>query len=119
MVRFHAMRNRLVSFFEPPLSRLDHGDSAKLAWVVRLRWIALCAQALSIYPARWPAVVRDHLGEPFATTKVEGLGPGLCYAYTLAAAAGAELQLDDRVGRGAIARIVLPLAANPAREASA
>ncbi|MCP4005109.1 MAG: HAMP domain-containing histidine kinase [bacterium] len=57
----------------------------------------------------WPEVVRAHLGEPFVTTKAEGVGLGLYYAYTLAAAVGGDLRLDDRVGGGAIARLVLPL----------
>ena len=45
------MKLRLFTLLDPPLSQ--HGDSnaAKLAWVVRLRWIALCAQGLSIVPA--------------------------------------------------------------------
>jgi len=45
------MRNRVLALLEPPLSRLGDSNAAKLAWVVRLRWIALCAQGLSIVPA--------------------------------------------------------------------
>ena len=40
----------LRAFFDPPLSGRGDGDAAKLAWLVRLRWIALCAQALSVLP---------------------------------------------------------------------
>lgn len=63
----------------------------------------------------WPEEVRRRLGEPFITTKPEGVGLGLYFVHTLAGAVGAELHLEDREdleGRersGAIARISLPL----------
>ncbi len=38
-------------FFAPPVSADPAEDAAKLAWIVRLRWIALSAQVLSIPPA--------------------------------------------------------------------
>jgi len=56
----------------------------------------------------WPSVVRTHLGEPFVTTKPDGVGLGLYYVHSLSAAMGAELTLEDRGGGGAIARISLP-----------
>ena len=45
------MKNRVLALLEPPLTRLDDGNAAKLGWIVRLRWIALGAQVLSIVPA--------------------------------------------------------------------
>ena len=45
------MKIRLLALLDPPVSRLGDSDAAKLAWVVRLRWIALVAQGLSILPA--------------------------------------------------------------------
>jgi two-component system sensor histidine kinase RegB len=57
----------------------------------------------------WPEVVRRHLGEPFVTTKPEGIGLGLYYVHSLVAAIGAELTLEDREFGGAIARISLPI----------
>ncbi len=57
----------------------------------------------------WPEVVRRHLGEPFVTTKAEGVGLGLYYVHSLAAAIGAELTLEDREFGGAVARISLPI----------
>lgn len=57
----------------------------------------------------WPDVVRRHLGEPFVTTKPEGVGLGLYYVHSLAQAIGAELTLEDRDFGGAVARISLPL----------
>jgi two-component system sensor histidine kinase RegB len=57
----------------------------------------------------WPEVVRRHLGEPFVTTKPEGIGLGLYYVHSLAEAIGAELTLEDREFGGARARISLPL----------
>jgi two-component system sensor histidine kinase RegB len=56
----------------------------------------------------WPEVVRKHLGEPFVTTKPDGVGLGLYFVHSLAAAVGAELLLEDRVDGGAIARIRFP-----------
>ncbi len=45
------MLSTLRSLFEPPITG-DHGHSAaKLAWIVRLRWLAIGAQLLSIIPA--------------------------------------------------------------------
>jgi signal transduction histidine kinase len=57
----------------------------------------------------WPEVVRRHLGEPFVTTKPEGIGLGLYYVHSLSEAIGAELTLDDRDFGGAVARISLPI----------
>jgi len=57
----------------------------------------------------WPEVVRQHLGEPFVTTKAEGIGLGLYYVHSLAEAIGAELTLADREFGGAVAKISLPL----------
>lgn len=57
----------------------------------------------------WPEVVRRHLGEPFVTTKSEGIGLGLYYVHSLAEAIGAELTLDDREFGGAVAKISLPI----------
>lgn len=58
----------------------------------------------------WPEVVRRHLGEPFVTTKQEGVGLGLYYVHSLAEAIGAELTLEDREFGGAVARMSLPVA---------
>ncbi|HEB89169.1 MAG TPA: HAMP domain-containing histidine kinase [Deltaproteobacteria bacterium] len=57
----------------------------------------------------WPEVVRRHLGEPFVTTKPEGIGLGLYYVHSLTEAIGAELTLHDREFGGAVARISLPI----------
>jgi two-component system sensor histidine kinase RegB len=56
----------------------------------------------------WPEVVRSHLGEPFVTTKPDGVGLGLYFVHSLAAAVGAELTLEDRPEGGAVARIRFP-----------
>jgi signal transduction histidine kinase len=57
----------------------------------------------------WPAVVKEHLGEPFVTTKPQGIGLGLYYVHSLAEAIGAELTIEDREFGGAVARISLPI----------
>lgn len=58
----------------------------------------------------WPEVVRQHLGEPFVTTKHDGVGLGLYFVHTLVEALGASLRLEDRAEGGAVARILLPVA---------
>ncbi len=58
----------------------------------------------------WPDVVRNHLGQPFVTTKPDGVGLGLYYVHTLAEAVGAEFRVEDRSDGGAVARISLPSA---------
>ena len=56
----------------------------------------------------WPEVVRRHFGEPFITTKPDGVGLGLYYVHNLSEAIGAEFSLEDREQGGAVARISLP-----------
>jgi len=56
----------------------------------------------------WPDVVRKHFGEPFITTKPDGVGLGLYYVHNLCEAVGAEFSLEDREEGGAEARILLP-----------
>jgi signal transduction histidine kinase len=58
----------------------------------------------------WPELVRDHLGEPFVTTRPGGVGLGLYFAYQLTETIGGTLELDAADGGGAIARMVLPVA---------
>ncbi|MCP5044147.1 MAG: HAMP domain-containing histidine kinase [bacterium] len=45
------MLDTIRSLFEPPISTDPGQSAARLAWVVRLRWLALGAQILSIIPA--------------------------------------------------------------------
>ena len=45
------MFETIRSFFDPPFTADPEQSTAKLAWVVRLRWVALTAQLLSIAPA--------------------------------------------------------------------
>ncbi len=53
----------------------------------------------------------ERVGEPFLTTKGEGLGLGLFAAKRLLALLGGELRLAARPGGGAIAELKLPLTA--------
>ncbi len=45
------MFETIRSFLEPPITADSEQSTAKLAWVVRLRWVAIAAQLLSIVPA--------------------------------------------------------------------
>jgi PAS domain S-box-containing protein len=55
-----------------------------------------------------PAEIREHLFEPFYTTRPGGTGLGLPIARRLAQMQGGSLTLDDRPGGGTIARLRLP-----------
>ena len=55
------MFNTLRSFFEPPISADPAQSNTKLAWLVRLRWLALMAQLLAIIPAIEYRVLEPHL----------------------------------------------------------
>lgn len=65
----------------------------------------------------WPDVVKSHVGEPFVTTKPDGVGLGLYFAHSLAAAVGGELLLEDRSDGGAVARIRFPRVASVGAQA--
>ena len=65
----------------------------------------------------WPDVVRKHIGEPFVTTKPNGVGLGLYFVHSLAEAVGAELFLEDRVEGGSAARIRFPRVSQSTTEA--
>ena len=45
------MLETMRSFFDPPISADPAGSRQKIVWIVRLRWLALIAQVLSIIPA--------------------------------------------------------------------
>jgi two-component system sensor histidine kinase RegB len=50
-------------------------------------------------------------GQPFQTTKSDGLGLGLFLAYTTFNRFGGEVRLKNREGGGVLCRLTLPLAA--------
>jgi two-component system CheB/CheR fusion protein len=56
-----------------------------------------------------PAEVREHLFEPFITTRAGGTGLGLAIARRLTQVQGGTLTLEDRPGGGTVARITLPV----------
>ncbi len=55
--------------------------------------------------------VQASVGEPFLTTKSDGLGLGLFLAYTTLNRFGGEVRLANRAGGGVRCRLTLPLAA--------
>lgn len=59
--------------------------------------------------AGFPKLIRDHLGEPFFTTRENGNGLGLFNAMTYAKAMGGNLEVSDRTGGGAKISLQLPL----------
>lgn len=59
-----------------------------------------------------PPKERDRLTEPYVTTRAKGTGLGLAIVKKIIEDHNASLELDDRTGGGAIARVVLPLQAS-------
>jgi two-component system CheB/CheR fusion protein len=57
-----------------------------------------------------PMEIRDHLFEPFMTTRAGGTGLGLPIARRLTTVQGGTVTLDDRPGGGTVATVLLPLA---------
>jgi signal transduction histidine kinase len=55
-----------------------------------------------------PQEVREHLFEPFITTRAQGTGLGLAISRRLTQVQGATLTIEDRTGGGTVARIVFP-----------
>lgn len=56
----------------------------------------------------WPPEIRASLGQPFVTTRPDGVGLGLYNVKALSLALGGELVFDDRQGGGACATLLLP-----------
>ncbi len=56
-----------------------------------------------------PEEDRDHIFEPFVSTKQDGTGLGLAVSYGIISAHGGSLELVPVRGRGAIFRITLPV----------
>jgi two-component system C4-dicarboxylate transport sensor histidine kinase DctB len=56
-----------------------------------------------------PEDIRDHLFDPFVTTKPRGSGLGLYIAWRLANEAGGELAVESADGGRTVARVSIPL----------
>jgi nitrogen fixation/metabolism regulation signal transduction histidine kinase len=55
-----------------------------------------------------PAALKEHLFEPYVSTKKRGSGLGLALVRDIAVQHGGRAALEDRDGGGAVARLVLP-----------
>lgn len=58
----------------------------------------------------FPPSVREKMMDPFFTTKKKGYGLGLAFVNSVAKAHGGWVDLESEEGRGAVARIFIPLA---------
>ena len=56
-----------------------------------------------------PDLVKEHLGTPFLSTRVEGLGLGLYTVHSLMEALGGTLSVSDRHLGGATIKLMLPI----------
>jgi two-component system sensor histidine kinase AtoS len=56
-----------------------------------------------------PSEVREHMFQPFITTRAAGTGLGLAIAKRLTQVQGGTISLDDRPDGGTVATITLPL----------
>jgi len=62
----------------------------------------------------WPESVRQHVGEPFISTRSEGTGLGLYTVFMLVQSLGGNLQLSPNLPQGACIQICLPRHLPPA-----
>jgi PAS domain S-box-containing protein len=62
-----------------------------------------------------PQLVRDHLFEPFYTTKENGRGLGLAMVYGIVHSHGGEIFVSSSPGAGSVFEIALPLSRETAR----
>lgn len=60
-------------------------------------------------PGMEPALLRERLYHPFASTKASGFGIGLYECRELAGQLGGQLAIESEPGRGTVARLWLPL----------
>jgi signal transduction histidine kinase len=101
-----------VAFSQAILNLIDNavesgGNEKPIEVIVRSKGDRIEVAVLDHGPG-WPQVVRSHIGEPFVTTKPDGVGLGLYYVHSLSEAVGAEFSLEDRPEGGAMVRISLP-----------
>ena len=68
------------------------------SWVV-----AICDNGRGLPPAE-----RNRLSEPYVTTRAQGTGLGLAIVKKIMEDHGGDLDLGDRPGGGAVARLILP-----------
>jgi signal transduction histidine kinase len=76
---------------------------------------SLVAEVLDTGTGISPSAV-GHLFEPFFTTKDvgKGVGLGLSVSYGIVKAHGGEIEAENRAGKGAVFRVILPLERRPA-----
>jgi PAS domain S-box-containing protein len=72
---------------------------------------AACRIAIADRGHGVPAVIREHLFEPFVTTRVSGTGLGLAIVKRLVDLQDGTIELADRAGGGTIATVTIPRAA--------
>ncbi len=66
--------------------------------------------AISDLGTGWPEVVKTYAGQPFLTTKENGVGLGLYHGFTFAASVGGKLILtNNKNGKGATAEFLIPI----------
>lgn len=87
---------------------LSSGADSKIAFMVRAKSSAAIFTVRDEGPGFDPSMLR-HWGEPFRTTRADGLGLGLFFVRRLAAASGGELAVENAPVKGAIVTLTLPL----------
>jgi len=87
-----------------------YASGEKLVEIVTLARDAYCEVRILDRGPGIPQEVRDHLFEPFITTRPGGTGLGLPIARRLTHLQGGTLTLEDRAGGGTVALLRLPLA---------
>lgn len=93
--------------------RIEAGASGALRDVALGEFVEL---AVSDTGTGIPAAIRDHLFEPFVTTKEigRGTGLGLAVVHGVVTQAQGAIRVESEPGRGSTFRILLPRSAEPA-----
>lgn len=100
-----ALVRALVTLLRNAFDASAAGEPIEVRVTSEAGWASLSVLDRGSGPSRGLA---ERVGEPFLTTKGEGLGLGLFAAKRLLALLGGELRLAARPGGGAIAELKLP-----------
>ncbi len=101
-----ALVRALVTLLRNAFEASPPGEPIEVRAALEAGWVSLAVLDRGTGPSLGLA---ERVGEPFLTTKLEGLGLGLFAAKRLVGLLGGELRLGPRPGGGASAELWLPL----------
>jgi two-component system sensor histidine kinase RegB len=106
LVQCAGLREALLVLLRNAL--LSSGAESRIGFAVKVKGTTAIFRVQDEGPGFDPTMLR-HWGEPFRSTRADGLGLGLFFVRRLAAATGGELEVGNAPIRGAIVTLILPL----------